>query len=142
MSKVKHGDTVKVHYVCSLEDGTVINNTREKDPFQFTIGQGQVIPGFEEAVLGMNENEEKTTKVPTEKAFGPYKEKDIVVVERENFSEDIKLEVGKQLQITSKDGKIIICNIVDVADTYVALDTNHPLSGKDLIFDIQLIEIA
>jgi FKBP-type peptidyl-prolyl cis-trans isomerase 2 len=142
MSKAKNGDMVKVHYVCSLEDGTVINNTREKDPFQFTIGQGQVIPGFEEAVLGMNESEEKTTKVPMEKAFGPYKEKDIVVVERENFSEDIKLEVGKQLQITSKDGKTIICHIVDVAETYVALDTNHPLSGKNLIFDIQLLEIT
>jgi FKBP-type peptidyl-prolyl cis-trans isomerase 2 len=142
MSKVKYGDTVKVHYVCSLEDGTVINNTKEHDPLQFTIGQGQVILGFEEAVLGMNENEEKTTKVPMEKAFGPYKEKDIVVVERENFSKDIKLEVGKQLQVQTKDGKIIICNIVDVADTYVALDTNHPLSGKTLIFDIQLLEIA
>jgi len=142
MSKVKHGDTVKVHYICSLENGTVINNTKDSDPFQFTIGQGQVIPGFEEAILGMSEDEKKTTKVPMEKAFGPYKEKDIVVVDREIFSEDIRLEVGKQLQLTNKDGKTTISRVVDVTDTYVALDTNHPLSGKNLIFDIQLLEIA
>ena len=142
MSKVGTGDTVRVHYSCMLEDGTLIDDSRNGAPLQFILGQGHVIPGFEEAILEMDLNEEKTLKVPMEKAFGPHKEENIVVVKRENFPGNLKLEVGQQLQLQLTDGTPRIVSVIDLTDNIVTLDTNHPLSGKDLIFDIKLLEIV
>jgi peptidylprolyl isomerase len=142
MSKAKIGDTVKVDYSCFSEDGEVINETKGEEPLQFTIGKGQTIPGFEEAILGMDEGEEKKSTVPMEKAFGPRQEDNIVVVGKEKFPRDINIEVGQQLQIQSGDGRKSLVRIADLSEDLVTLDANHPLAGKNLIFNIKLLEIV
>jgi peptidylprolyl isomerase len=141
MSKAKNGDTVKIDYSCFSEDGEVINRTTSEEPLQFTIGKGQMIAGFEDAIVGMEEGEEKKSTVPMEKAFGPRTEDNIVVVEKEKFPEHIQIEVGKQLQIQSADGRTAQVRIADISANLVTLDANHPLAGKNLIFSIKLLEI-
>jgi peptidylprolyl isomerase len=142
MREAKYGDTVKVHYTGKLEDGTVFDSSIDCDPLQFTIGEGQVIPGFEQAVVGMNLGESKTVTIPMDKAYGPYREEMVAVVERNKFPEHMQLEGGQQLQIRQDDGQIIFVLVIDVSESSVTLDANHPLAGEDLTFDIQLIEIS
>jgi len=142
MAQAKHGDTVKVHYTGKLEDGTVFDTSINRDPLQFTIGEGQIIPGFEQAVVGMNPGESKTTKVPADKAYGSHHKKRVLVVDRNQFPVDLKPEVGQKLQIRRTDGQTIVVTVTDVSESSVTLDANHPLAGKDLTFDIQLIELV
>ncbi|HID96064.1 MAG TPA: peptidylprolyl isomerase [Candidatus Latescibacteria bacterium] len=142
MAQAKNGDTVKVHYTGKLEDGTVFDTSINRDPLQFTIGGGQLIPGFEQAVVGMNPGESKTAKVPADKAYGPHLEEMVLVVDRNQFPVDLKPEVGQQLQSRQPDGRTFVVTVTDVSESSVTLDANHPLAGKDLIFDIQLIEIV
>ena len=142
MAQAKKGDTVKVHYTGKLEDGTVFDTSIERDPLQFTIGEGQVIPGFEQAVVGMNPGESKTTKVPADKAYGPHRKEMVLAVDRNQFPVDLKPKIGQQLQSRQADGRTIRVTVTDVSESSVTLDANHPLAGKDLTFDIQLVEIA
>ena len=141
MAQAKNGDTVKVHYTGKLEDGTVFDTSINRDPLQFTIGENQVIPGFEQAVVGMNPGESKTTKVPADKAYGPHHKEMVIVVDRNQFPANLEPKVGQQLQIRQADGRAIVVTVTDVSESSVTLDANHPLAGKDLTFDIQLIEI-
>ena len=142
MAQAKHGDTVKVHYTGKLEDGTVFDTSINRDPLQFTIGEGQIIPGFEQAVVGMNPGESKTTKVPADKAYGPHHKEMVLVVDRNQFPVDLKPEVGQKLQIRRTDGQTTVVTVTAVSGSSVTLDANHPLAGKDLTFDIQLIELV
>ncbi|MFQ6002736.1 MAG: peptidylprolyl isomerase [Candidatus Zixiibacteriota bacterium] len=142
MTKAKNGDTVKVHYTGKLEDGTVFDTSIERDPLQFTIGQGQIIPGFEQAVVGMEPGESKITKVPADKAYGPRRKEMVLVVDRNQFPVDLKPKVGQHLQSRQADGRTIRVTVTDVSESSVTLDANHPLAGKDLTFDIQLVEIV
>ena len=142
MAQVKNGDTVKVHYTGKFEDGTVFDSSINRDPLQFTIGEGRVIPGFEEAVVDMNPGESKTTKVPMNKAYGPYRKEMALEVDRNQFPADLKLEVGQRLQIPQAGGRTIIVTVTDLSTSSVTLDANHPWSGKDLTFDIHLLEIV
>ncbi len=142
MAQAQIGDTVQVHYTGTLEDGTVFDTSINRAPLQFTIGDGQIIPGFEQAVIGMNPGESKTTKVPADKAYGPHYEEMVLVVDRDQFPEHLKPEVGQQLQMRQPDGQTIVVAVTDVSESSVTLDANHPLAGKDLTFDIQLIEIV
>ena len=142
MAQAKHGDTVKVHYTGKLEDGTVFDTSINRDPLQFTIGEGQIIPGFEQAVVGMNPGESKTTKVPADKAYGPHYKERVLAADRNQFPVDLKPEVGQKLQIRRTDGQTSEVTVTDVSESSVTLDANHPLAGKDLTFDIQLIEIV
>jgi len=142
MAQAKHGDTVKVHYTGKLEDGTVFDTSINRDPLQFTIGEGQIIPGFEQAVVGMNPGESKTTKVPADKAYGSHHKEKVLVVDRNQLPVDLKPEVGQKLQIRRTDGQIIIVTVTAVSESSVTLDANHPLAGKDLAFDIHLIELV
>ena len=142
MRQAKYGDTVKVHYTGKLEDGTVFDSSIDRDPLQFTLGEGQVIPGFEQAVVGMNLGESKTVTISMDEAYGPHREEMVVMVERNKFPEHMQLEGGQQLQIRQDDGQIIFVIVADVSESSVTLDANHPLAGKDLTFDIQLIEIG
>ncbi len=141
MAQAKHGDTVKVHYAGKLKDGTVFDTSVDHDPLQFTIGEGQIISGFEQAVVGMNPGESKTIKVPTDEAYGPHREEMVLVVDRNQLPVDLIPEVGQQLQSSQPDGQTIVVTVTDVSESDVKLDANHPLAGKDLIFDIQLVEI-
>jgi len=142
MTQAKHGDTVKVHYTGKLEDGTVFDSSIKHDPLQFTISEGKLIQGFEQAVVGMNPGESKTTKVPADKAYGPHREEMVLEVDRKEFPEHLKPKVGEQLQVRHAEGQTIVVMVTDVSESSVTLDANHPLAGKDLTFDIQLIEIV
>jgi FKBP-type peptidyl-prolyl cis-trans isomerase 2 len=141
LDKAKQGDTVKVHYAGKLEDGTVFDNSLTREPLEFTIGQEQVIPGFEEAVVGMEPGESKTAKVGPEQAYGPYREEMLVQVERGQLPDDLEPQVGQHLQMIRGDGQLIIVRVAEVADGTVTLDANHPLAGQELTFDIELVEI-
>ncbi|HDH96842.1 MAG TPA: peptidylprolyl isomerase [Proteobacteria bacterium] len=142
MAQAKEGDTVRVHYTGKLEDGTVFDSSVEREPLEFTIGEGQIIPGFEQAVIGMQPGEKKTVDVPPEKAYGPHREELVLEVERAKFPEHIDPQVGQQLQIPQPYGQAVIVTVTDVSETSVTLDANHPLAGKNLTFDIELIEIV
>jgi len=142
MTQAKLGDTVRVHYTGRLEDGTVFDTSLDREPLRFTIGEGWLIPGFEEAVIGMNPGESKTTVIPADQAYGPHYEEMVIEVDRDQFPEDLEPEVGQQLQILQSDGRAIIVTVTEVSESSVTLDANHPLAGKDLTFDIQLMEIV
>jgi peptidylprolyl isomerase len=140
-SAAKEGSTVKVHYTGKLEDGTVFGTSIGSDPLEFTIGDGDVIPGFEQAVIGMKPGESKTVTIPAEEAYGPYDNDLVGEVARSELPEDIEPEVGMQLQGTLESGAVIQYTVIAISESTVTLDANHPLAGKDLTFDIELVEI-
>lgn len=142
MGQAKIGDTVKVHYTGKLNDGTIFDTSEGRDPLKFTIGEGHIIPGFEQAIIGMSINESKTIKIPSDNAYGPYRTEMVVVVQRNQLPSHIKPEIGLHLRIPGPDGQGFVVIITDMSDSTITLDGNHPLAGKDLTFDIQLIEIA
>lgn len=141
MTQANYGDTVKVHYTGKLDDGTVFDSSIQRDPLEFTIGQGQIIPGFEQAVVGMQAGELKTTSVPPESAYGPHRDEMVIEVDLTFFPNNVNPEVGQQLQIHQADGQSIIVTVTDVSDASATLDANHPLAGKDLTFDIELVAV-
>jgi len=137
----KDGDTVKVHYTGTLGDGTTFDTSVEREPLEFTLGAGQVIPGFEEAVIGMQVGQSKTVTIPSEEAYGPHSDELIMVVERDQLPEGLDPEVGQQLQTQGADGRTTIVVVTEVSETTITVDANHPLAGKDLTFEIELVEI-
>jgi FKBP-type peptidyl-prolyl cis-trans isomerase 2 len=141
MAEAKPGDKVKVHYRGSLEDGTVFDTSHGRQPLEFTIGEGQVIPGFEEAVVGMEPGDSKSVTVEPPEGYGERRRELVVDVERDRFPAEMEVEVGKQVQVQEKDGSPRVATIARVDDDSVTLDVNHPLAGKDLTFDIELVEI-
>lgn len=142
MPQAKQGDTVKVHYTGKLDDGTVFDFSQERDPLEFTIGTGTIIPGFEQAVIGMSPGESKTEVIPNDRAYGPYLEEMVLQVERQQLPTEIDPEVGQQLQLQHPTGEVIPVVITDVSPSTVTLDANHPLAGENLTFDIQLVAIG
>lgn len=141
MAKAKIGDTVRVHYLGKLQNGTVFDTTVARDPIEFTIGRGQVIPGFEQAVIGLEPGERLTVTIPADKAFGAYRKEMVQIVHPEQLSQDMEAQVGQQLRIPQQDGDGFVVTVTDVSDESVTLDANHPLAGEDLLFDIRLEEI-
>ncbi len=143
MSKVKDGDTVKVHYTGKLtEDGTVFDSSEDREPLEFTLGEGQLIPGFEEAVIGMEEGDDTTVEIASEDAYGERREDLELEVAKDDLPDEVDPQVGMQLQMQQQeDGRAIPVQITAVEDDYVKLDANHPLAGKDLTFDIELVEL-
>ncbi|GIV96561.1 MAG: peptidyl-prolyl cis-trans isomerase [Herpetosiphonaceae bacterium] len=142
MAQAQLGDTVKVHYTGKLTDNTVFDSSKDGEPLTFTLGSGQVIPGFEKAVVGMQPGETKTTTIPMEQAYGPHRPELMLTVDRGDLPADLEPEVGQQLQVVQPDGTAFIVTITDVSDSEVTLDANHPLAGEDLIFDLKLVEIV
>lgn len=142
MASAKVGDTVSIHYTGKLNDGSVFDSSVEREPLQFSIGGQQVIPGFEQAVIGMSPGESKTQEIPSDQAYGPHHEDMVVTVMRQQIPSDFELEVGQQLQIKNPEGDVIPVMVSEIVDDQVTLDGNHPLAGEDLTFDIQLISIA
>jgi len=141
MPEAKQNDTVRVHYTGKLDDGSVFDSSLEREPIEFTIGEGHVIPGFEQAVVGMNLGETKTVRIQSDDAYGPYREDMVLTVERSQFPPDIEPTVGQALQVQQSNGEPFVVTVSEVSDASVKLDANHPLAGKDLTFDIQLVEI-
>ncbi|HEY9597687.1 MAG TPA: peptidylprolyl isomerase [Cyanophyceae cyanobacterium] len=142
MVQAKSGDTVKIHYTGKLDDGTVFDSSINREPLEFTLDQGQVIPGFEQAVVGMSPGESKTQKIPVDQAYGPYREDMVIQVSREMLPPDLQPEVGQQLQVQQPTGQAIPVIVTDVSNGKVTLDANHPLAGENLTFDIELVEIV
>ena len=140
-AQVKNGDTVQVQYTGKLADGTVFDSSAERGPLEFTLGAGQLIPGFEKAVLGMKVGEKKTVTIPADEAYGPRREDMILEVPREKLPSGITPEVGLLLETNRPDGGTMVVVITNVTDTTVTIDANHPLAGKDLTFEIELVKI-
>lgn len=143
MSKAKEGDTVKVHYTGSLEDGSVFDSSKERDePLEFTLGEGQLIPGFEKAVEGMGVGDSTSVDIPSKEAYGDRRDDLEMEISREELPDNIEPEVGMQLQMQQQqNGKAIPVQITAVDEETVTLDANHPLAGKDLKFDIEVVDI-
>ena len=133
------GDIVKVHYIGTLNNGTAFDTSIDREPLELIIGQGQVISGFEQAVIGMKVGESKTVNIPVDKAYGLHRDDLVITVELSQLPDNI--EVGQQLQTTQADGRLVIVTVIDISETLATLDANHPLAGEDLIFEIELVEI-
>lgn len=142
MQHAKSGDTVKVHYSGRLIDGTTFDSSSGRDPLEFKVGNGDVIRGFDEGVAGMSVGDKKTVHIPADEAYGQKDDSRIVEFPRANFPPDMVPEVGMQLNMTNGSGQVIPVVIVGIGDDNVTLDANHPLAGQDLIFDIELVDIA
>lgn len=138
MAQATAGDTVKVDYTGRFEDGTVFDSSENREPLEFTIGEGQVIPGFEQGVEGMAPGEEKTIAISADDAYGPHFEELVMVVDRCEFPPEMELSVGDVLQLRQPDGGVALARVTDLDDSNATIDANHPLAGKDLIFDVKL----
>jgi len=141
MKKAKENDKVKVHYTGSLEDGEVFDSSKGKDPLEFTLGQGQVIKGFDDGVMGMEVNEKKTIQIPAEQAYGTTNEELIQEVPKSQLSDGLDPKVGMNLITKTSEGKEIPLVITEVKNETIVVDANHPLAGKDLTFEVTLVEI-
>lgn len=142
MLKAEAGNTVKVHYTGRLADDTPFDSSAGRDPLEFTLGAGEVIPGFEKAVTGMNQGDTKTITIPAEQAYGPHHADLVLEVEREQIPAHIKPEVGQQLELQQPDGRAVPVVVTNVSPESVLLDANHPLAGQDLIFELELVEVV
>jgi peptidylprolyl isomerase len=141
MKAAQTGDTVRIHYTGRLDDGQVFDSSEGHDPLEFTLGAGQVIPGFDQAVQGMTEGEEKRVTIPAEEAYGPHREEMVLTVDRSELPEGVDPEVGQQYQM-SQAGQTFVVTVTDVTEAAVELDANHPLAGRDLTFDLQLVGVG
>jgi peptidylprolyl isomerase len=141
MPQAKQGDLVKVHYTGTLDDGTVFDSSEDSEPLQFVIGEGMLIPSFEQGIVGMKPGESRSVHIVAVDAYGPYMDEMIIEVDRSEVPANLKLELGMQLQIGQEDGSSTVATVVKLTDEKVALDANHPLAGKDLNFGLTLVEI-
>ncbi|RUL88268.1 FKBP-type peptidyl-prolyl cis-trans isomerase [Tautonia sociabilis] len=140
MAQAQSGDTVRIHYTGRLADGTVFDSSEGRSPLEFTLGENQVIPGFEEAVSGMEPGQETTVTIPSDRAYGSHRAELVFDVPRSQFPDDLDPQVGQKLQMTNGSQTAVV-TVSEVNDSSVKLDANHPLAGKDLTFDIALVEI-
>ena len=141
MTQAKIGDKVKVHFEGCLVDGTVFGSTMDDEPFEFTIGEKNMLPSFENAVVGMKKGDRKKITLNPMEAYGPHKKELEFAMERSGFPPEINLEVGKRLRVRKQDGKYTIVTIKHFAEDSIVLDENDPLAGKTLTFKIELVEI-
>ena len=140
MTEARRGDNVKVHYTGTLEDGSVFDSSEGSEPLSFDIGSGQVIEGFDEAVLGMTVGESKTVNIPCAKAYGERKDEMVIQAPIEQVPPDLNPEVGMRLEMGGANGEILRVVVTEIAETHITLDANPPLAGKDLTFKLELVE--
>ena len=140
MTEVKKGDNIKVHYTGKLEDGTVFDSSKGGEPLEFAVGSGQVIEGFEEGVLGMKVGESKVLEIPVAKAYGERNDEMVIQAPIEQVPPDLNPELGMRLEMGGANGEILRVVVVEVTDTHITLDANPPLAGKDLTFEVELVE--
>ncbi|GGZ26497.1 peptidyl-prolyl cis-trans isomerase [Echinicola pacifica] len=141
MSVATKGSTVKVHYTGKLKDGTVFDSSENREPLEFTVGDGNMIKGFDSAVDGMEPGQDKSVTIPSAEAYGEKREDMMISVPKEQVPADIKPEVGMDLSIQNQQGQPVPVKVVHVDEEKITLDANHPLAGEDLIFDIKLVEV-
>ncbi|UCF00943.1 MAG: FKBP-type peptidyl-prolyl cis-trans isomerase [Deltaproteobacteria bacterium] len=141
MAKAKEGDTVKVYFTGTLQDGTIFGQTHEDEPFEFTIGAKNVLPKFGGAVIDMQEGENKTIVIAPEDAYGPRDEKRVFTAEKTDIPDHITPEIGKKIQVQMGSGEMAIFTVIEVSEDKVTFDANDPLAGEELTFEIKLLEI-
>jgi peptidylprolyl isomerase len=141
MARAERGNAVRVHYTSRLKDGTAIDSSYGSDPLVFTIGDGRMIQGFEEAVIGMSPGKTKVVTIPPEKAYGSYRDDRVITISRKDLPDDLKPELGMNVEIPDKEGCMVPAQIISISDTEITLDANHPLAEQTLTFEINLIEI-
>lgn len=142
MATAKQGDTVQVHYTGRLDDGTVFDSSQGREPVEFTLGRGQVIPGFEKAVEGLQVGERGVARVPPEEAYGPRSDELVLSVQRDQFPEGVTPEVGQGFEMRTEEGRTVRVRVTDTTGDTVEIDANHPLAGKELTFDLELVKIS
>lgn len=140
--EARPGDTVAVTYTGRLDDGTVCVTTASRRPLQFTIGRGRIIPGVEQAVIGMRPGQRKTVRLRPPEAYGKHRDGMLITVDRRRVETNTELRVGQQLRATCANGRTISVTVAEIVGSKVMLDTNHPLAGKTITFDIQLVRIG
>ncbi|WP_372804796.1 FKBP-type peptidyl-prolyl cis-trans isomerase [Loktanella salsilacus] len=141
MTTAKQGDTVRIHYTGTLNDGTVFDSSTGRDPLEFEVGSGMIIPGLDVAIPGMTVGDTKTVNIAADQAYGPVNDQARQAVPRADIPADIPLEVGVQLQMQTPDGQVVPVTVADVNETEVTLDANHPLAGKTLEFEVTVVDI-
>lgn len=142
MSEAKKGDKVKVHYTGKLNDGSVFDSSVDREPLEFEVGAGMMIAGFDNAVVGMKVGDKKTANITADEAYGQKNDEMIVEIPKTQLPEDLTPEVGQQLGMQQPNGQSIPVVVTKVEESTIEIDANHPLAGKDLVFDIELVEIA
>lgn len=142
MTEVKKGDNVKVHYTGKLNDGTVFDSSEGGKPLEFAVGSGQVIAGFEEGVVGMKVGESKVIEIPVEKAYGERNDEMVIQAPIEQVPPDLNPELGMRLEMGGANGEILRVVVTEITDTHITLDANPPLAGKDLTFEVEVVECA
>ncbi len=141
MKQIKEKDTVMVHYTGKYDDGDIFDSSINKTPLKFKVGEGKLIPGLEDAVLGMMVNEQKTINIPSIKAYGAIRMELIQEIEKDRFPHNIPPMVGQQFISKAPDGNEFMVKVIEVGDTKIKIDANHPLAGKNITFDIQIVDI-
>ncbi len=142
MAKVEKGNTVKVHYTGKLSGGSVFDSSDGGQPLEFKVGDGNLIPGFENGVVGMEVDDTKTVVIPSNEAYGEAREDLIMEVPKDNLPAELAAEVGMELVSKQPDGQEVVVKITEVKDDSIMIDANHQLAGKDLAFEIRVVEIA
>lgn len=142
MTEVKNGDTVRIHYTGKLTDGMEFDSSAGGDPLEFTVGGGQVIPGLDREIAGMAVGDKKTVTVIADEAYGQHRPEALQEVPRAAVPEEVDVVIGNQVQAVTEDGQQLIVTIAAVTDETVTMDANHPLAGKDLVFEVELVEIV
>jgi peptidylprolyl isomerase len=138
---VKDGDTVRVHYTGTLNDGTVFDSSLEREPLEFTIGAGSMIAGFEKAVYGMELGQSKKVTIPAAEAYGPHDPAGVIDIDRKQVPPNMAPQVGDRLKMRGGDGGTMVVRVTNVTETAITVDANHEMAGKDLTFEIKLVEI-
>ena len=142
MAQPQSGDIVKIHYTGRLDDGRVFDSSKERSPVEVTVGEGKLLPGFDEAITQMEPGDERTITIPADRAYGPRRPELVLAVDRTELPDHITPEVGQHLQIPQDDGRMAVVRIAEVSEEQVTLDVNHPLAGENLTFDLELVEIG
>jgi FKBP-type peptidyl-prolyl cis-trans isomerase 2 len=142
MAIATHGDTVQVHYTARLDDGTVFDSSEGREPLAFTVGAGEVVPGFDEAVAGMQVGDSKTVRIGPADGYGEHRDELVLDVPTEQLPDDLEPEIGMELALRAQDGQTMPVRVAAVGSDAITLDANHPLAGRSLTFDMTLVAIA
>jgi FKBP-type peptidyl-prolyl cis-trans isomerase 2 len=142
MAQVKTGDNVRINLTGKLEDGSIFMSTANSEPLEFKVGEGKILPGIENAVEGMNIGESKSVNVSPEQAFGQPREELVEEIGRDKFPSNVEPKVGQKLEVPQQQGQPIVVRVVDVSEQSITLDANHPLAGRELAFDLELLDIT
>jgi len=141
MTEIKNGDVVRIHYTGKFTDGTPFDSSDGREPLEFKMGAGQIIPGLERSIEGMDVGDKETVTVPAADAYGPRDDAQVQAIPRTAIPDGVDVDVGSRLQANTADGRTVNLTVVDLDDSSVTVDANHPLAGRDLVFDIEIIDV-